>query len=229
MFSSFGVGISNSVSGRPFLYHSDGTTANTYTANATPPFVDGTFYWLKWTWRSSDGRIQFFYAADQSTEPVSWTQIGTNVTGPTASMNASPTASCEIGGNSTIPRPWNGTVKRVLIRTTIGGVAGVDADFTTKAWGADTFVEASSNAATITLVGNEELNSDGRVTINAVTSGTFSTLSVTSGSITSTNVKIKDNHATGGATFTAIDSISISGNTGWNFVSGWVPKSIMIM
>ena len=57
----------------------------------------------------------------------------------------------------------------------------------------------------------------------------FATLSVASGSVTSTNVTIKDNHAGGGATFTAIDSVNVSGNTGWNFVSGWVPKTVWVI
>lgn len=126
---------------------------------------------------------------------------------------------------------WRGSVYRVQIRNNIldnGTGIVFDADFTTKVWGADTFVESSSNAATVTLAGSA-LFSDGRTVIKASTSGTFATLSVASGSVTSTNVTIKDNHAGGGATFTAIDSVNVSGNTGWNFVSGWVPKTVWVI
>lgn len=50
-------------------------------------------------------------------------------------------------------------------------------------------------------------------------SGTFWTLSDSSGTNSVSYLSIKDVHATGGATYTAASSTDVSGNTGWTFTS----------
>lgn len=225
-FNNFAFGVSNSTSGMLFFTHSNGTTQNTYNSTAVPSLTDGSTYWLKMTWRNSDGRIQFFYAADQTTEPSSWTQIGTNVTGTTSAMNPTPTNDLEIGGNVALPRFWNGNIYRTIVRKTIGGAADFDADFTAKAWGADTLTE-SANAAVVTLTAGEAQASDGAIRFRSSTPGSAATISKSSGSIGVDYCSIKDSTATGGATFYAVDSNNVSGNTGWNFKNTY-PRSTMI-
>lgn len=226
-FNNFAFGVSNSTSGMLFFTHSNGTTQNTYNSTAVPSLTDGSTYWLKMTWRNSDGRIQFFYAADQTTEPSSWTQIGTNVTGTTSAMNPTPTNGLEIGGNVALPRFWNGNIYRTIVRKTIGGAADFDADFTAKAWGADTFTESSSNAAVVTLTAGEAQASDGAIRFRSTVAGSAATLSKSSGTIGVEYCSIKDSTATGGASFWAINSTSVSGNTGWNFKNTY-PRAVII-
>lgn len=216
---NFGLIITNSPVGRVMLYLSTGSSATTPTATANAPFVDGVTYWIKATWRGSDGRIQFFYAADQDTEPVSWTQIGTDVTGLVGTLNATPTSLLNIGGNSTIPRQWGGKIYRTIIRRTIGGAADFDVDFLNRPFGSSTMVESSSNAATVTFAGTEALCSDGAIRITASTPGSAATISKTSGTVSGRYLTIKDSTATGGATFNAVDSVDLGNNTGWNFLT----------
>jgi PKD repeat protein len=57
------------------------------------------------------------------------------------------------------------------------------------------------------------------VTILSSVSGTQATISEATGMVTANYVSLKDINATGGATFTAVNSINTSDNTGWNFPS----------
>lgn len=61
------------------------------------------------------------------------------------------------------------------------------------------------------------------VTLNSSSSGTAATLSKSSGTVSVSNLSIKDSAATGGATFkapTAAGNTNVSGNTGWDFSNG---------
>lgn len=61
----------------------------------------------------------------------------------------------------------------------------------------------------------------GRVlTIESSSAGTPATLSKASGTVTVEHCSIKDITATGGATWVAVSSTDVSGNTGWTFQSG---------
>lgn len=74
---------------------SGGTTTG-YSATADVPADDGEIYCVRATWRSSDGRIQFFtkattlttYAAD-CTANTGWTQLGADDLGETAALDDS--------------------------------------------------------------------------------------------------------------------------------------------
>jgi len=57
------------------------------------------------------------------------------------------------------------------------------------------------------------------ITMYSNTAGSKWTISVASGTIECTKVSLKDSTATGGATFNAINSTDVSGNSGWNFLT----------
>jgi hypothetical protein len=56
-------------------------------------------------------------------------------------------------------------------------------------------------------------------TLNSGTAGTQATISKSSGTVTFTNMTIKDINATGGATFNAVGCVNGGNNTGINFLS----------
>jgi hypothetical protein len=123
------------------------------TSSVATGLTDGSAAWIRVTWRASDGRTQFFTAADSATAPSSWTQLGTDQTASLASLNNS-TSALHIGeqgagGGNTVA----GKVYRVRVLSTIGGTVVLDADFTTgiTSGGQTSFVESSSNAATVTI------------------------------------------------------------------------------
>jgi hypothetical protein len=58
------------------------------------------------------------------------------------------------------------------------------------------------------------------ITIQSSSAGNAATISKASGTATVSYCSIKDIAATGGATFEAIDSVDVSGNTGWEFIVG---------
>ena len=106
------------------------------------------------TRRNSDGRVQFFYAADASTEPSSWTQLGTDQTA--AGTVTADTNNVYIGCISNFADHAAGKFYRAIVRSGIGGTTVLDIDFTSKQAGTNSFTEASSNAATVTV--NETSN-----------------------------------------------------------------------
>jgi hypothetical protein len=123
------------------------------TSSVATGLTDGSAAWIRVTWRASDGRTQFFTAADSATVPSSWTQLGTDQTASLASLNNS-TSALHIGeqgagGGNTVA----GKVYRVLVLSTIGGTTVLDADFTSgiTSGGQTSFTESSSNAATVTI------------------------------------------------------------------------------
>jgi hypothetical protein len=123
------------------------------TSSVATGLTDGSAAWIRVTWRASDGRTQFFTAADSATVPSSWTQLGTDQTASLASLNDS-TSALHIGeqgagGGNTVA----GKVYRVRVLSTIGGTTVLDANFTTgiTSGGQTSFTESSSNAATVTI------------------------------------------------------------------------------
>lgn len=119
--------------------------SNSGASSVTHSLTDGTWYWLKVT---ADGTAtKFYYAADQATEPVSWTQIGANQ----AARSFVDTGHLfSIGGDS--QSGWRQqTIARLIVRKTIGGSIDFDANFTAAADYCTSFTESSSNAATVTI------------------------------------------------------------------------------
>lgn len=87
----------------------------------------------------------------------------------------------------------------------------------------------STGATTITFTAGTTQTVDaftasgeaGRVlTLQSSSAGTPATLSKASGTVTVEHCSIKDITATGGATWVAVSSTDVSGNTGWTFQSG---------
>lgn len=165
-----------------------------YNATATPPVSDTSYAWVKATWRSSDGRVQFFTAPDQVSEPTSWTQLGADVVGTTTPL-AADTAPLHIGtvASGGTSYPLTGRIKRVIVRNGAGGTTLVDVDFTNKS--GNTFVEASANAAT--------------VTINRSTTGSFAhiidrTLVMSDGTDDLITLPTRSNLSLNGSSFTSL-------------------------
>lgn len=57
------------------------------------------------------------------------------------------------------------------------------------------------------------------VTLNSTVAGTARTISKSSGTVSANYLSIQDSTATGGATWNAYNSVNVSNNTGWNFLS----------
>lgn len=75
------------------------------------------------------------------------------------------------------------------------------------------------NGSTTTITSNMTLTSTVGTTLQSQTGGTAWNLVKTSGAITISGVTLKDSHASGGATFTAVNSLDGGGNTGWNIAA----------
>lgn len=135
-----------------FDYGDSSTTIVTATSSAAIPATDGTTYWVRVTRNSATGDVNFYYAADSSSVPVSWTQIGTTQTTAAGSIYAG-TPNLTVGGweyTSWINQLAAGKFYRVRILNGILGTAVLDADFSTNT-NQSSFTESSSNAATVTI------------------------------------------------------------------------------
>lgn len=105
-----------------FAITTDGATAQSISSTANLPFTDGQIGWVKVTWVKSSGLTQFFTAADQATEPSSWTQLGTNQTLAAGATPFSGTAPLEIGSNrGGAGNALAGNVYRAIVRNGIAG------------------------------------------------------------------------------------------------------------
>lgn len=107
---------------------SNGSSTTAATASATPSFTANTYYWLRATWRASDGRVQFFHAAftGAMTVPSSWTQIGTNLTANVGSLFSS-SSPLEVGSRSAgATTPHSGRVLRAVVKDGIDGTVVAD-------------------------------------------------------------------------------------------------------
>jgi hypothetical protein len=113
--------------GRLLVYHvASGDTANSYQSTVATGFTNSQAGWVRYTWRQSDGRIQFFTSLDGST----WTQLGADVTGPTVAMVDS-TAPVQIGQYGASGDVAGGNVYRAQVCNSITVCAGSNlvADF----------------------------------------------------------------------------------------------------
>lgn len=68
--------------------------------------------------------------------------------------------------------------------------------------------------------------SGGLVSIVSSSAGSAATISITAGTILSYYLSLRDSTATGGATFQAVNSTNVSGNTGWSFMFRRGPASL---
>lgn len=133
-----------------------GTAGNGYGAAAATAAIgetDGTVIWVRVTRSVSSGDVNFYKAADSSSIPTSWTQVGSTVSTVAVNHYALGSQSLMIGA-AFQPNPFQiaaGTFLRAIVRNGIGGTIVFDADFTTATTLATSFTESSSNAATVTI------------------------------------------------------------------------------
>ena len=134
-------------SSRPsFRWSPDGVAVNTATATANPSVTDGQPTWLKVTRNATTGDVIFYTSPDSST----WTQLGATVSGAAGSIYSSSNP-LYIGTRAGTLDLLNGTVYRAIVKDGIAGTTVFDADFDAQAPGTISFVESSSNAATVTV------------------------------------------------------------------------------
>ena len=121
-------------------------------ATVAASVTDRQIFWGRCTKNTTTGDINFYTAADSTTIPTSWTQLGTTVAGATGPRTAAPTESLYIGArNSGTTSIMSGGVLRAIVKDGIDGTTVFDADFSAQSFGASSFTESSSNAATVTV------------------------------------------------------------------------------
>jgi hypothetical protein len=194
-------------------------------------FTAGSQHWVRVSLTLSNGSnsvCQFFTSSDG----VTWTQLGSNVTQGIINSIYNATSALEIGSESggTNLLAAGNFYEVKLYNSALGSGSGTpvfDANFATKTVGSNTFTESSSNAATVTISGAEAQQGDGRISINSSVGGTQATISQASGTVSSNNLVLQDSKAQGGASFYAgSNSVNVSNNSGWTFSNAPGTKTI---
>jgi hypothetical protein len=132
--------------------------------SAPAGFVDGRTYWIRARLDVVSGAnhvTDFYFAADQEGEPLTWTELSTNTTAGTTSVYGPSTAPLLLGAygvSGFTASPMTGKLYRVIVRNGFKDNAGTtvfDADFDYVDTSTQTTVsEISSNRATVTLNGS---------------------------------------------------------------------------
>jgi hypothetical protein len=133
-----------------FVYSTDGsTTAGRIAVSTLPvPFEDGVTAWVKVTYNSGTGIVQFFTSPDG----VVFTQLGTNVTITSGAIHNG--SGALIVGQSTFPnQAFSGQIYYAEVRNGIGGPIVAAFDPTRGARGASSFVAATGETWTINSSG----------------------------------------------------------------------------
>jgi hypothetical protein len=132
------------------LYHTtDGSTVVGNSCSVATGITDGATKWVRATRVAATGLVQFFTSDDG----ITWTQLGTNVTGATGNIFAG-TAPLEIGSfNSGASNPSRGKFFRAQVLNGINGTVAFDANFENSITSLlqTTFTESSTNGATVTI------------------------------------------------------------------------------
>jgi hypothetical protein len=142
--------------GFPTFYHSvDGAAAGGFTSSANFSHADGATGWVKLTYTPDDGggfsRVKFYEAADSATEPVAWTQVGTDRTAAVRAATYDSTAALIVGAYTAgAAGPAYGTVYRAIVRNGIDGTTVADVDFTAQANDTASFVCTTGQTVTVT-------------------------------------------------------------------------------
>jgi hypothetical protein len=203
-----------------FRASANGTALTQYQCGTAIASAGGTVLWVRVSFQINNGTnsVAKFYT---SPDGVAWTQIGTNVTGAILASIFDSTGVMEIGSGVGGQSELAGNFYRAkLYNSALASGSGTpvfDADFTTKPFGANTFAESSTNAATVTINGAAARAGDGRVDLSSSTPGTQATISVAAGTPTMQYVVAKDINAQGGATFVDTNGVNNGNNTGITF------------
>lgn len=156
-------------------WSTNGTNSVSAVSTANTGLTDNTDAWVRAVLDVDDGgvyTVKFYKSTDTTNDPnaVTWTQVGTTVTGGATTSIADTTAILQVGG--TDGGVFDGKIYRCAIYSVIGGSTPVfDANFTSVAEGATSFTESSSNGATVTInstgakpaqiVGSQQILTDG--------------------------------------------------------------------
>lgn len=201
----------------------DGTVAalKVNTSSVATGLTDGAVKWLRASLDVDDGagnRVCKFYMSDDGS---TWTQLGTTQTtaGTTGAFD-SPGA-LEIGSITTgatslaFGKFYNAKIYNSYLQSS-SGTPVFNADFTAKAFGANSFTESSSNAATVTINGVLAQAGDGRVSLTSSTPGTAAVLTKPTGTVSADYLTIQDSTA-GVGWYAGANSVNVSNNKGWIF------------
>lgn len=119
---------------------------------------DGSFAWLRVTFDQDNGssqcEVKFFTAADSSSVPTSWTQLGTTQTMSDVGAGKSVAQSLWIGSGYVSnfgDQGFFGKMKSVVIKDGINGTTIFDADFDAQPADTVAFVESSATSSTVTV------------------------------------------------------------------------------
>lgn len=198
-----------------------GATLSNTPSTVSPAVADGSVLWVRAIRVGATGVVTYYTApgALAAPAPGDWTQLGTTVA-TTAGNIADTAQAVEIGAAVGFAQYLAGKLYRAQILNGIAGAAVLDADFTAKAVGANTFVESSAQAATVTINGAAAQAGDGRVDLASSTPGTAATLTKGDANPTvSGYLRVQDIAATPNTLtwYAGATSTNVSGNTGWIF------------
>lgn len=201
---SYALGVAITTGRLQLSISTDGSTSLVVTSTVAPAFGANATGWVRATRVQSTGVVTFY----TSTDGVTYTPLGTTVVLAAGSAMFNSSSPVEIGSVLTGTAVSVANLYRAQIYNGIAGTLVLDADFTTKAVGANTFTESSSNAATVTINGASAQQGDGRVLIASDLGGTGWTLSCTTTGqgvgVWVYNASLKDSLTTGGATFNSV-------------------------
>jgi hypothetical protein len=136
-------------SGIVFEVFQTGTGSPTASMSGTiPAQAANATLWVRATFATATGIINLYYSTDGTT----WVNIGASgAIGVTTIFDS--TTPVTIGQRSPTDLNFTGIIYRAQIMSGVGGTLVLDADFTSKAVGTISFVESSSQAATVTITG----------------------------------------------------------------------------
>ena len=204
-----------------FFATADGTTFHSIGSTAAVGFTAGNPGWIRASRQLNNGSGSYVLKFYTSPDGVTWTQLGTTVTAAITGFTASTGFVLNVGSRQLDAFPMAGKIYETKIynsylQATVGTPV-FDANFTTKAFGANSFTESSSNAATVTLTGAVVQAGDGRVSLVSSIGGTAATLSKSGALVSCDYLSIQDSTATGTFWYAGAHSVNVSNNTGWIF------------
>jgi hypothetical protein len=197
-----------------------GSTLVGWTSSVTAGFATGSAHWVRASLTIVTGVCQFFTSSDG----ITWTQLGANVPGTAVASIYNSTAEVEIGSGNTggAALAAGNFYEARIYAAALGSGAGTpvfDANFTSKPFGANSFTESSTNAATVTINGPLAQIGDGRVQMGSTSPGTPATLS-SPPTVSLNYLVLQDITAAGGTPFYAgYQSANNGDNTGWTFTT----------
>lgn len=140
-----------------FYWTTNGSTPSTLTSSTGTGFSAYDTKWVRATFDVDNGSSQCEAKFYTSNDGSNWTQLGTTQTQAGVSSIFSGTAPVQIGNTEGSFFLGTAIVYRVQILNGINGSIVFDADFSKATRGATSFVESSSNAATVTIVSSGDV------------------------------------------------------------------------